>query len=70
MSKSKSAAKPKIVIKEHRAPKEEVINVRCTLRQKDELEKVAAREGLGLSTWLLHVGLLAAQGRQTREEPR
>lgn len=47
-----------------RTPKEEVINVRMTTQQKATLEAVAAREGLGLSTWLLHEGLRAAQERQ------
>jgi uncharacterized protein (DUF1778 family) len=51
-------------------PKEEVVNLRCTTQQKKMLESVAAREGLGLSTWLLHVGLLAAQERQTKEARR
>ena len=45
-------------------PKEENINVRCTTEQKKLLESVAAREGLGASTWLLHVGLRAAQERE------
>jgi|GEM_PF-1359384 len=45
--------------------KEHVINVRCTEPQREILESVAAREGLGLSTWLLHVGLRVAQERQT-----
>ncbi len=51
-----------------RTPKEEVVNVRCTVQQKATLEAVAAREGLGLSTWLLHVGLLAAQRRQSEAQ--
>lgn len=48
-------------------PKGEVINVRCTEKQKLALEEVASREGLGVSTWLLHVGLRVAQERQTKE---
>jgi len=44
--------------------KEHVINVRCTSPQRELLESVAAREGLGISTWLLHVGLRLAQERQ------
>ena len=44
-------------------PKEEVVNVRMTAQQKTLLETVAAREGLGVSTWLLHEGLRAAQER-------
>jgi uncharacterized protein (DUF1778 family) len=50
--------------KNTKIPKEEVINVRLTTQQKTTLETVAAREGLGLSTWLLHVGLLEAQKRE------
>lgn len=56
--------------KNTRTPKEEIVNVRCTTQQKTMLDEVAAREGLGVSTWLLHVGLLAAQERQTKEERR
>jgi hypothetical protein len=41
--------------------KEEVVNVRMTARQKETLEAVATRQGLGVSTWLLHVGLLRAE---------
>lgn len=44
--------------------KEHVINVRCTDQQRELLESIANREGLGLSTWLLHVGLRVAQERQ------
>lgn len=50
--------------------KEKVVNVRCTEQQQAMLTAVAAREGLGLSTWLLHVGILAAQERQAKEERR
>ena len=46
--------------------KDAIVNVRCTSKQKSALEAVAAREGLGVSTWLLHVGLLAAQERQAK----
>ena len=41
--------------------KESVINVRMTDEQKEVLEGAAAREGLGLSTWLLHLGLVAVR---------
>lgn len=51
-----------------RVPKEVVINVRMTAQQKETLDAVAAGEGLGLSTWILHVGLLAAQDRQAKAE--
>lgn len=51
--------------------KEKVINVRCTDQQRELLESIASREGLGLSTWLLHVGLRVAQERQaTARETR
>jgi len=46
-----------------KAPKEEVINVRCTSQQKQMLETIASKEGLGVSTWLLHEGLRAARER-------
>lgn len=40
--------------------KEHVINVRCTTQQKELLEANAARKGLGISTWLLYLGLEAS----------
>ena len=43
-------------------PKEEVVNVRMTTQQKTLLETVAAREGLGVSTWLLHEGASCGAG--------
>ena len=52
--------KPKKNIRE---PKEEIVNVRCTTRQKAALEAAAAKEGLGLSTWLLQAGLLKLEVR-------
>lgn len=51
-------------VRNKKASKDATVNVRCTVDQKATLEEVAAREGLGLSTWLLHVGLLAAQERR------
>jgi len=50
-----------------RGPKEEVINVRMTKQQKETLDAAAANEGLGLSTWLLRLGLVASQQRQAEE---
>jgi len=44
--------------------KEEIIGVRCTSEQKEMLEAVAARDGLGVSTWLLHMGLRIVQERK------
>lgn len=52
--------------KKTREAKEEVVNVRLTAQQKATLEAVAAREGLGLSTWILHTSLLAAAERETK----
>ncbi len=43
-----------------RTPKDEVINVRMTKQQKATLEAIAAREGLGLSTWILQAALSKA----------
>lgn len=39
--------------------KEAVIGVRCTDEQKAALEAKAKRRGLGVSTWLLSLGLSA-----------
>lgn len=39
--------------------KSEVIPVRCTAKQKRTLEKRAKNRGLGVSTWLLQLGLSA-----------
>lgn len=47
-------------------PKDEVINVRCTSDQKTALERVAAKEGMGVSTWVLHAALLAMQTKEAR----
>ena len=41
--------------------KEAVIPVRCTEAQKLELAEKAKRRGLGLSTWLLTLGLAAGE---------
>lgn len=49
-----------------RDPKEEVVNVRCTKRQKATLDAAAAQEGLGLSTWMLQAALIAAQAKEER----
>jgi uncharacterized protein (DUF1778 family) len=53
-----------------RVPKEEVINVRMTKQQKETLDTAAAREGLGLSPWLLQAGLLKAAQQRAAEERR
>lgn len=52
--------------KDVREAKEEVVNVRLTAQQKEMLDEIAARQGLGLSTWLLHLGLADAQERQEK----
>ncbi len=41
--------------------KEEVIRLRCTEEQKNTLTEAAERNGLGISGWLLMVGLRAAK---------
>lgn len=43
--------------------KEDHINVRCTTQQKEMIDKVAKRNGMGASTWLLSLGL-----RSVRED--
>lgn len=52
--------------KKTREAKEAVVNVRLTAQQKATLEAVAAREGLGLSTWILQAALLKADGHQAK----
>ena len=47
--------------------KEKVINVRCTSQQQTLMRAAAAREGLGLSTWLLRLGLVAVDQRAQEE---
>jgi uncharacterized protein (DUF1778 family) len=42
--------------------KEKSIQVRVTAEQKRILADAAAKAGLGLSSWLLMLGLKAAQG--------
>lgn len=56
--------------KSTKTQKEEVINVRCTTQQKATLEAIAARQGMGLSTWLLHLGVADAEERQAKAERR
>lgn len=53
-----------------KALKTETISIKCTEQQKAALDAVSAREGLGLSTWLLRIGLLALQERQARAAQR
>lgn len=56
--------------KNARESKEEVVNVRMTGTQKRSLEALAAREGLGLSTWLLNKGLLLLAAQEPQKEAR
>jgi uncharacterized protein (DUF1778 family) len=44
--------------------KEDSIRIRVTTEQKQTLAEAAERAGLGVSSWLLAVGLRAAQERQ------
>jgi uncharacterized protein (DUF1778 family) len=54
MARAKKNVKEESVVKE---PKEEVVNVRLTTSQKEKLAGIAARRGMGLSTWLLFLAL-------------
>ena len=45
--------------------KEDVIRLRVTTEQKQTLTEAATRAGASLSTWLLSVGLHAAEERQS-----
>lgn len=56
----------KRVKKNTKETKEAVVNVRCTESQKSMLEELATREGLGLSTWLLRLGLMEARAQQEK----
>ena len=51
---TKSNRKNVKVLKEH------VINVRCTTEQAEIMKATAVRKGLGVSTWLLYLGLEAS----------
>jgi|WetSurMetagenome_2_1015567.scaffolds.fasta_scaffold425316_2 hypothetical protein len=58
-------SKPRIK-KTAKKTKESVVNIRCTEEQKSMLEGVAAREGMGLSTWLLRLGLVEARNQEAK----
>lgn len=51
--------------KRRKVRKEETIRLRVTTDQKQTLTDAATRAGASLSTWLLSVGLRAAQERQS-----
>ena len=44
--------------------KEDSIQIRLTADQKQKLTEAAERAGLGVSSWLLAIGLRAAEERQ------
>jgi uncharacterized protein (DUF1778 family) len=44
--------------------KEDTVRIRVTTEQKETLTEAATQAGLSLSSWLLAVGLRAAQERQ------
>jgi len=52
--------------KKKKSAKEKVFNVRCTAEQQAALKAVAAREGLGLSTWVLQAALVTAEMKEAR----
>ena len=52
--------------KKTKEAKEKVVNIRCTKRQKSTLEAVAAREGVGLSTWILQAALITAEAKEAQ----
>ena len=55
-----------MIKKNTKIAKKEIVNVRLTAQQKLLLNEVAVRQGMGLSTWLLHLGLADAQDRQEK----
>jgi uncharacterized protein (DUF1778 family) len=57
-------AKTKTVVKKQQRKavrKEDSIRLRCTAEQKEILTEAATRAGLGVSGWLLSIGLREAQ---------
>lgn len=45
------------------AMKKSQLNIRCTSQQKAIIEKAAQSEGMGASTWLLRLGLVAVEAK-------
>ena len=43
--------------------KDDQINIRCTSQQKAIIERAAQSEGMGASTWLLRLGLVAVEAK-------
>jgi uncharacterized protein (DUF1778 family) len=57
--------------KHHKAGrKDKGILIRVTAAQKRELASTAKRAGLGLSSWMLTIALVAAQDARWQEERR
>jgi uncharacterized protein (DUF1778 family) len=65
MARSKAPAKPK---RRKAVRKDEVLQLRLTLEQKEALTKAASAEGLAVSSWLLSVGLKAARAVERATE--
>jgi len=61
MAEPKPETKPKKRRKPKALRKEDFVRIRLTLAQKETLTAAAQRDGLGLSTWLLMLGMREAQ---------
>lgn len=55
------ASTKKPVVRRKAVRKDDFINVRCTSEQKATMTEAAAQAGLGLSPWLVMLGLKAAR---------
>lgn len=54
-------ARPKTSTKPRRVTKDETVPIRMTTEQKRTLAAAAQAAGMGLSTWLLSLGIKAAK---------
>jgi uncharacterized protein (DUF1778 family) len=60
MARSKSSQEPRLS-RRKAVRKDETVPIRMTTEQKEMLANAAQSAGMGLSTWLLMLGLKAAQ---------
>jgi uncharacterized protein (DUF1778 family) len=63
-------ATPKKTRKPKALRKEDSIRIRVTEAQKEALTEAATKAGLGVSSWLLMLGLREAQRSETAKETR
>jgi uncharacterized protein (DUF1778 family) len=66
MATTKKAAAKAAPVRRKQVRKEESIRLRVTAEQKAILTKAAAKDGSGLSFWLLQAGLRAARALEEK----